>query len=1474
MKKYGSLLCWVLALIMVFQITPVLAADDIVIYLNETFESTPVNGKPTKLKIEKGVDGRAVVTDEASFNKAAYSKAMISQATMTAPLNGVDNRFVISADIMVDGARTNGDIMSLKAGSTVSLIKYKKDGSIYLSDGLRIGGYKVGEWINYTFLINCEKQKFDLYIDGKLKIADWYFPVSLKNVSQVSFALSKPTDAEYAELYVDNLRAYSGKKILEDSYFPKESRNTNEYPFEPTPMPEMGDTVFFRTSGNKGFTPQFAGKTGTADFAPIGDEEQLRLHFARPAGTYTDVFADITFNGTEDVLHYVWQFDVYPKTLLSDASSYTSYFTDASGFGFGTTTITASGNLTYNGTALLNVPLEEWSTVSLVYKLDMQTIDAYLNGSLITEGFPAAVSDPAKLRIGLAVASSEAEMYYDNMLLYEGSEPREIIDEEDGGIVDYISVGESQKDVTDAIGSGSVILSTVRDALFYNNEKTTYTSIDVKTFTENDVFYADIELLKILFGAEISYDIESGDISINGAKAKVGLTDLANGDKTAVLAAPPKSTDGKIYVPVASVAEHALGKFVYIDERGWMVISSSNRGLSNAAVSTDCREDSDIIDRFIQLDRPSGDELYNAIKEKSFKTHPRLLTTPEEVAVIKENARTHPVVSKWARQVTGAADSLLGKEPVPYNIPDGLRLFLSCLEVRERLFTYSVAYLVSGDKKYADGAWKEIENACNWKDWNVTRHYLDSGKIGPGMAVAYDTFYDVFTEEQKAFMRKKVSEHYLEYALGAYTGNNAHKTIIRAESNWGAVCNGSVLMWCLATMDEESEDSEYTRMVKFIGSCALQGLETSLSCLYPSGAWDEGLTYFGYISEYQGWSALSLTNSCGSDYGHVSYPGYAAMADYAMYIQTPGHGYFNFSDGAGIGEAFSSPAEVFVISKLTGNQALNDNYYNFRFNMLGASMDALDILYYMPGDTSGGDTDFPLDYMSHGLNLASMRKTWSDMSTTWVGALGGTGSGWDHFHSGTFLYEALGERWAVDLGHDDYNIAGGYFGVDGYSLYRRRAEGHNVLVINPDEGPGQKPYNTPVLEKYEFKPKGGIVVFDLSDTYSENVSSARRAFYYGDDRNTLTVQDEFSLLKTGSEIYWFMHTKADIEVSADGKSAVLTQNGKQVRVDFLTNLKNWKVEAMDAVPLPSSPAREGQGKNTGVTKIALSGTGSRDCYITAKLTPIETRGNYAPISYAPIDSWQIPDGEIVPQMNITSISIDGNILPGFDALKEEYLYATTDTSRIPVVSATATRGTVTVTQAPKFDDYAIINLTDGIETLTYKVKIEEGLLDSMSQSDESIKTTDGGTLNFNLTDNAIETTVPTGMRRLPIKGFYASDAQTGNPAENIFDKNYVSRWASDVEGVYITMDLGSVTDIDGVAMAFYDGIHRNYKFELLVSENNKDFTMVYQGYSSGATSGLETVRFDAKARYVKFVGYYHKTDKWNGLTEMSPIVIE
>ena len=61
----------------------------------------------------------------------------------------------------------------------------------------------------------------------------------------------------------------------------------------------------------------------------------------------------------------------------------------------------------------------------------------------------------------------------------------------------------------------------------------------------------------------------------------------------------------------------------------------------------------------------------------------------------------------------------------------------------------------------------------------------------------------------------------------------------------------------------------------------------------------------------------------------------------------------------------------------------------------------------------------------------------------------------------------------------------------------------------------------------------------------------RRFELYG-DRSSLLITDEIKCLFK-SDIYWFMHTKSDIEISEDGKTAILTIGDKQLKASSLAD---------------------------------------------------------------------------------------------------------------------------------------------------------------------------------------------------------------------------------------------------------------------------------------------------------------------------------
>ena len=88
------------------------------------------------------------------------------------------------------------------------------------------------------------------------------------------------------------------------------------------------------------------------------------------------------------------------------------------------------------------------------------------------------------------------------------------------------------------------------------------------------------------------------------------------------------------------------------------------------------------------------------------------------------------------------------------------------------------------------------------------------------------------------------------------------------------------------------------------------------------------------------------------------------------------------------------------------------------------------------------------------------------------------------------------------------------------------------------------------FSSFEESIDGGNAVLDMTDAYSMSMAkSVIREFELFDNRTSLKISDKISC-RIKSEIYWFMHTKAEIEISEDGRSAILSKNGKQIKASL------------------------------------------------------------------------------------------------------------------------------------------------------------------------------------------------------------------------------------------------------------------------------------------------------------------------------------
>lgn len=119
-----------------------------------------------------------------------------------------------------------------------------------------------------------------------------------------------------------------------------------------------------------------------------------------------------------------------------------------------------------------------------------------------------------------------------------------------------------------------------------------------------------------------------------------------------------------------------------------------------------------------------------------------------------------------------------------------------------------------------------------------------------------------------------------------------------------------------------------------------------------------------------------------------------------------------------------------------------------------------DLLWYDVNAANSTDSaELALDCYYRETELVTMRQEWNNENALWVSAHGGSiNTAHDHIDAGTFVMNLGGVRWAVDLAKEPYSYVPDdqnpaiKAGLNSYYFYRRKGEGHNVVVINPDSG--------------------------------------------------------------------------------------------------------------------------------------------------------------------------------------------------------------------------------------------------------------------------------------------------------------------------------------------------------------------------------------------------------------------------------------
>ena len=145
----------------------------------------------------------------------------------------------------------------------------------------------------------------------------------------------------------------------------------------------------------------------------------------------------------------------------------------------------------------------------------------------------------------------------------------------------------------------------------------------------------------------------------------------------------------------------------------------------------------------------------------------------------------------------------------------------------------------------------------------------------------------------------------------------------------------------------------------------------------------------------------------------------------------------------------------------------------------------------------------------------------------------------------------------------------------------------------------------------------------MTDLYRKDAGEMLRGMKLSADRRELVVQDEMKL-KRPSELYWFMHTEADVEIVENGRAAILSQLDKRLYVELAEGPAGARFSVMDAAPLATSPNPDGQSSNEGMRKLTIHLEHVQDVRLSVRMVPLYASDPIPPAETEYTPCWNGP----------------------------------------------------------------------------------------------------------------------------------------------------------------------------------------------------------------------------------------------------------
>ena len=407
------------------------------------------------------------------------------------------------------------------------------------------------------------------------------------------------------------------------------------------------------------------------------------------------------------------------------------------------------------------------------------------------------------------------------------------------------------------------------------------------------------------------------------------------------------------------------------------------------------------------------------------------------------------------------------------------------------------------------------------------------------VAIAYDWCFDAMGEADRRALERAM----LDKALVQPDGRLVDGWFTHADNNWGQVCQAGLCAAAIALSDVEPLVSD--RVIARAAGCLPRCMAA-----YAEGGFPEGpAAYWFYAMEFTAVVMAELEKACGTDFGLRATPGLDRQLDFIDGLTGPTGQTFNFADGGRYKVKFegvkrtTSVAEWFLADAFGTPEKLSRNARGLLEEAVSQKgTDGYGRLFpltllWIPDEAKMDAPCAPLKSTRIGgrVPVGVLRR--GDAFAALKGGMAADHHG--HLDVGSFVYDAKGVRWAMDLGAETHNV----FSLDGKNA---KPSGYADVAV-----------------------EGDCARADLTACYP-GAKRAVRTLTLTD--GGLQVSDVIEGLAPGTVVDW--HFITDAEATSAGEGVLKLAAGGATRTVRAPGAK-WSVVSVAEPPRPCETRNDG-----------------------------------------------------------------------------------------------------------------------------------------------------------------------------------------------------------------------------------------------------------------------------------------------------------